>query len=424
MACIACHTDYPVLTPFGRQFKLSGYTMSADQTELPPLAVMLQPSYSHTQKSQPGGAGSGFADNNNAALTQASVFYAGRLFGPYAKDLFSPDVASVVNKVGVFLQATYDGIEESWAWDNAEVRFASTTSLGEQSLGYGFYANNNPTMEDPWNTTPAWGYPFTGSGLAPSPAAATLIDGGLAQQVVGVGAYAMYANTLYLNVAGYHTLGANTQQSLGVDPAGETQVPGMAPYWRVALQHPLGNGTWEVGTFGMVADTYPGRDASAGKDRIEDFGFDTQYETSFEKNDITVMLSWIYERQNWNASQALGGASNAADTLRNFKATVDYLYDKTYGCVVQYFAINGDHDALLYSGSANGSPDSDGFIFQLNYLPFNKNGGPAFWPRSNVKFSLQYVMYNKFDGARTNYDGTGRDARDNNTLYLEAWIAF
>jgi hypothetical protein len=60
----------------------------------------------------------------------------------------------------------------------------------------------------------------------------------------------------------------------------------------------------------------------------------------------------------------------------------------------------------------------------VSYLPFNKGGGPAFWPRSNVKFSLQYVAYNRFNGARTNYDGAGSNARDNNTLYLECWIVF
>src|SRR5476651_2299654 len=45
LQCIACHTEFPALTEQGRQFKLLGYTMSTDQTELPPLAVMLQPSF-------------------------------------------------------------------------------------------------------------------------------------------------------------------------------------------------------------------------------------------------------------------------------------------------------------------------------------------------------------------------------------------
>jgi hypothetical protein len=34
------------------------------------------------------------------------------------------------------------------------------------------------------------------------------------------------------------------------------------------------------------------------------------------------------------------------------------------------------------------------------------------------------VAYLKFNGGHTNYDGFGRDARANNTLYLLSWFAF
>jgi hypothetical protein len=37
---------------------------------------------------------------------------------------------------------------------------------------------------------------------------------------------------------------------------------------------------------------------------------------------------------------------------------------------------------------------------------------------------LQYTGYRKFNGVRRNYDGFGRDATDNNTLYLLAWLMF
>lgn len=417
MACIACHTDYPELTAFGRQFKLGGYTMSLDQTKLPPVAVMLQPSFTHTRVAQAGGAAPGFGDNNNTALTQASIFYAGRLFGPYAKALFGPELATFLNKIGVFSQTTYDGVGKAWSWDNTEVRYADAGTLAGQSATYGFYANNNPTMQDPWNSTPAWGFPFSGSGLAPGPAAATLIDGGLAQTVAGAGAYAMLSNSLYLDIAGYHTFGAHLQKQLGVDPAGEAQVSGFAPYWRVAWTQPAGNGTWEVGTFGMAADTYPGRDASAGQDRIVDIGLDSEYQVAVAKDDLTAMMSWTHERQDWSASQVLGNTTNLADTLRNLKVTLDWLHDKTYGLSAQVFTIGGSADALLYPDGLNGSPDSNGFILQANYMPLNKGGGPEAWPRSNVKFSAQYVAYTKFDGTRDH-------ARDNNTLYLEAWVAF
>ena len=34
------------------------------------------------------------------------------------------------------------------------------------------------------------------------------------------------------------------------------------------------------------------------------------------------------------------------------------------------------------------------------------------------------VAYDKFNGAKLNYDGFGRRASDNNVLYLMGWLAF
>ena len=422
--CIQCHNGFPVLTDFGRQFKLTGYTLATGTSDLPPLAVMLQPSFTHTSTGQQGGAAPKFGDNDNTALNQASVFYAGRLFGPYADRIMSPELGAFANKIGIFSQTTYDGIGKSWAWDNTELRYADTATIATQPAIFGFYANNNPTMQDLWNTTPAWGFPFTGSALAPTPAAATLIDGGLAQQVLGVGAYAMVANTVYLDVGGYHTLGSRFQKSVGVDPSGEAQISGIAPYWRLAYVRPIGAGTLEIGTFGLASDTYPGRDTSEGKDRIVDVGFDTQYQLSTDNHQFLAMASYIHEQRTWRASQALDLTERSSGDLRNFKITLNDLYDKTYGAALHYFLIDGSQDATLYSGSQTGSPKSDGFILEANYLPFANPGGPAFWPKSNIKVTLQYTIYNRFDGAKTNYDGSGRNARDNNTLYLETWIAF
>ncbi|MDR3406432.1 MAG: hypothetical protein P4L99_28365 [Chthoniobacter sp.] len=424
MSCIACHTEFPLLTEFGRQFKLNGYTLSTGQTELPPIAFMLQPSFTQTNKGQPGGAAPHFADNSNVALSQASVFYSGRLFGPYAESLFGPTVGGFLNKIGTFSQLTYDGVAQQLHWDNVEIRYADTKTLFSKPVTFGIYSNNNPGMQDPWNGSPIWGFPFSSSSLAPTPGADTLINGALAQQVVGVGAYAMLNNSFYLDIAGYHTLSRQVQYSMGIDPTDETQVPGIAPYWRFAYEKSSGNQAFQVGFFGMTGRTYPGRDNSAGKDRLTDWGVDTQYQVSMGKSDVTFLASAIYERENWSASQQLGNTTNTSDHLWSTKATLDYLYDKTYGGAISYFATTGSQDAALYSGSANASPLSDGLVLQVNYMPLNKGGGPAFWPKSNVKLSVQYVIYNRFNGTRTNYDGAGRNASDNNTLYVEAWFAF
>ncbi len=74
--------------------------------------MMFMPSFTHTAKSQAGGAANGFGPNNNFALTQASLFYAGRVFGPYASQLFGPEGAAFATKFGIFSQTTYDGVAD------------------------------------------------------------------------------------------------------------------------------------------------------------------------------------------------------------------------------------------------------------------------------------------------------------------------
>ncbi len=63
-----------------------------------------------------------------------------------------------------------------------------------------------------------------------------------------------------------------------------------------------------------------------------------------------------------------------------------------------------------------------GTVFQADYTPFGKEDS---WPRpfANLRVGPQYTVYTKYDGATTNYDGTGRNASDNNTLYLFVWMA-
>src|SRR5690242_10885145 len=77
--CATCHTAFLELTPFGRRFKLGGYTLDGGTWKGPPFAVMLQPTFTNTQAAQPGGAAPGFGVNNNFVLQQASLFTGGKI---------------------------------------------------------------------------------------------------------------------------------------------------------------------------------------------------------------------------------------------------------------------------------------------------------------------------------------------------------
>jgi len=402
LQCSACHTAYPQLTELGRTFKLQGYTLQPGQvSHIQRLSVMMQPSFTHTEADQAPAAADHFGANNNAAITQASLFYGGRLVNDY-------------DKLGGFLQITYDGIERSLAWDLADFRWASSGQLAGKPLTWGVDLNNAPSVQDLWNTTPVWGFPYSGSGLAPGPAAATLISDPLGGTVAGLGAYAQWNNSLYLEADLYRTLGSDLLQSLGVNGV-DQEIDGAAPYWRLALHHASGPHYLEAGTFGLYADTYPGRDHSVGTtDRYLDLGLDMQYQYSAARNNFTARAAWTHEDRKLAASTALGDADQADNHLSTLALSASYLYDHTYGLDIGYNHIGGGSDTALYGGS----PDSDYVTLQLDWLPLNRLAGVhGTHGTFDPKLSLQYTAYSKLDG-------NSHHASDNNTLYLQGWLVF
>jgi hypothetical protein len=401
LSCTACHTAFPQLNSFGRDFKLRGYTMTTDtkgetdrlkEGRLPPISFMLQASYTGIDVAEPG------AQNGNAALPdQASLFYAGR----------------ISDKLGAFVQITYDGIDDHFTMDNADVRFSGE----HESVVYGLTLNNNPTVEDLWNSTPAWSFPYASSGVAPAPTAAAQIDGTLAQQVVGLGAYA------FVNKLVYGAFGVYRSFQIGAasppDPTSENVIKGAAPYWRLAVSHQWGAHDLEVGTYGLSVDLYPGDGPLTGPtNRFRDLAVDAQYQWMAGKNAVTVHTTWIHEKQEWDAGVEDGAAANPTDTLKTFRVDGSYLFDQRVAGTIGFFSTSGDGDALLYppdsvDGSRTGSPDSRGFVLEADYYPWY-----------NARLSAQYVVYGRFNGADSNYDGSGRSASDNNTLYLNVWLMY
>ena len=408
--CAACHNGFPELTPYGRLFKLNGYVFGGGQSDLPPLAAIIVEDYTHTQAGQSGGAALHYGPNNNFSLNTVSVFYGGRILGDYG--------------LGAFAQATYNDPSRSLHWDNTDIRWAHATTIEDHETVFGVSVNNNPSVTDVWNTTPAWRYPFQSSSLVPTPAATTLIEGSFAQQVLGINAYTFWNRLVYGEVGAYSTLTKGADQALGEGIGGDS-FKGVAPYWRLALQPQWGPNSLEVGTFGMVAKVNPSRVTGFGTDDKTDLGFDLQYQYLTDEHSVSAQTSWISEHQNLNSSFAQALATNLNDQLHSFNAKTTYSYEQTYYGTLAYNRLMGSGDPGLY-GSASpiaNSPNTDSWTIEADYMPFN-HGGPGFWPWLNMKLGLQYIWYTKFNGASTNYDGNGRNASDNNTLYAFIWLAF
>ena len=266
--CSGCHIGGfgPQLTPFGREFKMGGYTLRTDGFNLP-VSAMAVASYVHTDKDQPTPPAPHYSDNDNFSLDQASLFLAGG-FGAH---------------VGAFVQATYDGVARAFHWDNLDVRAVTKLKMGGQSVILGATVNNAPTVTDAFNTLPAWGYPYTTSSLAPSGPASPLI-GNLAQNTIGVTGYAWVNSEIYAEFGGYRSPSSSFLIHAGIDPTDPGGIRGTAPYARLAWDKNLGTSNFEIGAFGLWADLYPGRDQSTGvTDSYADVGLDGSYQL-FRKN--------------------------------------------------------------------------------------------------------------------------------------------
>ena len=412
MDCMACHVGSfgPQLTSYGRNFKLNGYTDGDghDKAMWKGLSAMVQSSFAHKNKDVPPGD-TDFRSNNNFAIDQASIFYGGKLS----------------DHIGVFSQATYDGIADHFAWDNVDARYANNTTLGGKYLAYGVTVNNNPSVEDLWQTAPAWQFPYVASGLAPTPDAAPYMTT-LGQTVGGAGVYGLWNQLVYAEVSGYTSLPDRAQRALGETSVSTSDhLHGVAPYWRLALQHDTGKHYFSIGTFGMDANRYPGNDQTQGDDNILDTALDATYQyTSTDGNhNISLYTSLLHERQDLSSTFALGGSSNAHDTLDSFNANASYYYKNTYGVTLGRFDTIGSSDAGLYPDPSNHKPDSAGWTIQLDATPSGSQSGFG-GPYLNARFLVQYTAYDKFNGLSNNYDGTGRNASDNNTLYAGVWFAF
>jgi len=411
--CIACHVSFPELTPYGRYFKLSGYTLGDRQTI--PLAFMAQASYTKISDNQiDDGTGTGTTtalseDNSKLKFTGASLFLAGK----------------ATDNIGGFLQFTYDGIAHHSGIDNTDLRLVgrySAPGSQEPDLLYGLTLHNNPTVQDAWNSTPAFGFPFTSSPVANTPSTpSALVDGSLAQQDTGIGGYLYWRKTLYAELTLYRDSTGPFSWLRAPELAASTRLKGYNPYWRIAYNREWDAHSLMVGAFGMTGNVYlDPTDTNSPTNKFTDWAIDGQYQYITDPHVITAQATYIHENQSLDASFSAGNSANASNSLKTLRLKGTYYYQRTYGATLGYASTTGSADSLLYASgtpgtgfAANSVPDSTSWTLELDYLPVQ-----------NIRLMMQYIWYSKFNGASTNYDGFGRNASANNTLFLNLWIAY
>jgi hypothetical protein len=421
--CVACHISFPELTPYGRYFKLMGYTLGDRQSV--PLAMMAELSYKKTANNTDANGNEINPRDGSPMFKDASLFLAGK----------------ATDWLGAFVQYTYDNTvydtntganpprsTSHSALDNTDIRLVGkylAPGSQEPDLIYGLTIHNNPTVQDVWNSTPAFGYPFTGPPNvdATSAGPSTLVEGGLAQATVGTGLYLFWEKSLYAEFTNYHSAsrGAWKLFATGQDTDTLPQLKSFNPYVRLAYERNWDSHSLMVGTFRLQTDIFP-MDAngfnsisSGPTDRFVDQGFDAQYQYITDPHVVTAQATYIKEKQTLNAT-ALGGPiqdPNNEGRLNSLKLKATYYYERKYGATIAYQRVTGQSDNVLYATNVGNVPDWSAWTYELNYVPIQ-----------NVRLMLQYTKYTKFNGGTDNYDGTGRNAKDNNVLFFNVWVAF
>lgn len=377
MQCSGCHTAFPQLNAFGRQFKMNGYTLTGGEMSkvnnkgfsslaTAPLSMMIQATVSKLKKAP---------DTNTSSSdvnlpSQLSFFYAGR----------------ITDKLGAFMQITAeDG--QGFTQDNTDIRYADQTELSRSSLQYGVSLNNSPTVQDPWNSTPTWSFPWFEAGY--DYAWPDTMIGSLGGSVAGLTTYGFWDNHVYGEVGAYHA--SNTGGDLAMEAIDNT-----APYWRLAYTSNASNLNWMVGAFGMNGKV---NDPMLQSERIVDSGLDSQLQWTLANNQsVTLDASYIHESQ------------PDSQHLNNTMLNVTWYMDTTWGITAGYRGTLSSSHALApdeqYQWSDAGKLDSDSYQLQLDYMPWE-----------NTRFAMQYTAYTKLNG-------TSDNASDNNETMLGGWLVF
>lgn len=396
--CATCHAggQFPELTSFGRMFKMTGYTIGSRSIPLSAMAVA-----SYTKSAAPT-TDDAFAKDAIALFQTGSVFLAGK----------------ITEKSGMFAQVTYNNYDSrdpvtgrwqgKWGSDNLDLRYADHVTLAAKDVIVGLNLNNNPSISDPWNTAPAWiqyvptRFGVTGSDSAP-------LVSRLGAQAAGIGAYAFWNSTVYVEASGYQTAnGVWSFLSQGTADADQVKLKGVNPYLRLAFSRDWGPHSAMIGMLAMNGEVYPDNLSPIGPTaQYRDRGIDVQYQYVLAPTTVTAQFSYI--RETIGHGDVTGIAANASNKLNQLKLKATYSYQSKYGTSLGYFSTTGSSDTLLYPDVAS-NPDTRGWAPEL------------FWiPEQHLRAGIQYYAYSRFHGSTNNYDGSGRNAKDNNTLLVYLW---
>jgi hypothetical protein len=413
--CAACHVggDWPQLTPWGRFFKLSGYTAGS--------SVIEREGADHLPLGVLGQAGLTWAAQPNNTMGQSVIAQNG---SPELYQFTAEVATKVTNVMGVFYEYQMSHTFPGWkgVTGDVDVRAVHFFHVAGHEVLAGIDSNNSPTAQDVWNSVPSWNFPFYSSPQAPGAPASPMITS-LGSQVGSIGAYALVDRTVYVETSFYRAgTGFLRWMSAGVSfqNGGANYLDGYNPYWRAYWTHSRGPHSLMIGTFGIRASVFPDSAMPTGRsDLFTDYGFDSQYQYLGEMHKITLRGSYIYERRSFDGSFPLGLAGETKGNLKTLNLNGSYVYGNAWAVHAGYFLTNGNNDSTLYGVDAlsgdqvSASPLTTGYNLEVDrHLT------------QDIQLIAQYRGFFQVNGRRHNIDGIGRSASDDNTLWLSVFFGF
>jgi len=429
LPCSACHVGGfgPQLTPFGMNFKATGYTMGGGTGTWSkiPLNLQLEPSYTQLATARPT-APTGYGTNNFTTPGCASFLVAGGK--TYNNGTFGIGGVEKVwmNLSNAFVAQTGTILSEG----PSDLKLTNPTTLYGAPLVWGVDANNKTTEGDPYNTLYGYVYPYISGTNTVSPGTSLKMSG-LGNTVYGLSLFALWNNEIYAQAGVYGTWSSQFMTAIGKSPSSVGYIQGSAPYFRLAWQHSWDTNFLEVGGVFMniPLGQISGIPNPAAQNTYTDWGFDATYQRTMGPGMFAATSNLLFESQSLGASFGAGKSTYSSDSLTQFRIATSYWWLQKYGVVLAYTATTGSSDPKLYpsaalTGYANGSPNSQAIIAELDWSPWGADTDHTGYPWLNMRVGLQYTYYIQFNGGTTNYDGFGRNASDNNSLLLFTWWAF
>ncbi|HEX4160415.1 MAG TPA: hypothetical protein VHY79_18255 [Rhizomicrobium sp.] len=272
-----------------------------------------------------------------------------------------------------------------------------------------------PAIGNMWMANPGWGSPD------PLPAYHYITEPGAFSEDPASPAFdtsgydAMWDDMKFSEMSAYGGLERDALRVAGMRAIdGSNGASGAIPYGRLTLQRDFleGRQQFALGAYGTQASVRQAAISGFGDDSYTDVALDGTWrwiahpERRFS-DVISAHVLVLHEGESLIASHAIFG-TNKTDELTAFRGDLSWSWGANIAPAVQYFRITGTSDPIRL-GTPDGSPNSNGFITEINYLPSDDARSPLNW--FNLRLSLQFIAYSEFDG-------TSHDAAHNNTVLI------